>query len=55
MVFVENTADVHEVVRVCTKHSVLVISFGKATSLEGDVNAPTGGISVDTSRMDEGI
>ena len=37
--------------RVCAEHRVPVIAFGTGTSLEGHVNAPGGGISLDTSRM----
>ncbi|WP_378949997.1 FAD-binding oxidoreductase [Mesorhizobium sp. ANAO-SY3R2] len=53
VVFAESTADVQEVVRVCAEHRVPVIAFGTGTSLEGHVNAPAGGISLDTSRMDK--
>jgi D-lactate dehydrogenase (cytochrome) len=42
---------VQEVVRACAEHRVPVIAFGTGTSLEGHVNAPGGGISLDTSRM----
>jgi D-lactate dehydrogenase (cytochrome) len=49
--FVETTAEVQDIVRVCAEHRVPVIPFGTGTSLEGHVNAPGGGISVDTSRM----
>ena len=45
------TEEVQEVVRVCAEHRVPVIAFGIGTSLEGHVNAPGGGISLDTSRM----
>ena len=37
--------------RVCAEHRVPVIAFGTGTSLEGHVNAPGGGISLDMSRM----
>src|SRR5262245_33804530 len=47
----ESTDEVQEIVRVCAEHRVPVIAFGVGTSLEGHVNAPGGGISVDTSRM----
>ncbi|WP_315923805.1 FAD-binding oxidoreductase [Mesorhizobium sp. SP-1A] len=51
VVFPESTAEVQEVVRVCALHRVPVIAFGVGSSLEGHVNAPGGGISLDTSRM----
>ena len=51
VVFAERTEDVQEVVRLCAEHRVPVIAFGTGTSLEGHVNAPHGGISVDLGRM----
>ncbi|TJX50279.1 MAG: FAD-binding oxidoreductase, partial [Mesorhizobium sp.] len=49
--FVESTAEVQDIVRACAAHRVPVIAFGVGSSLEGHTNAPGGGISVDTSRM----
>ena len=40
-----------EIVRVCAEHRAPVIPFGTGSSLEGHLNAPFGGISVDLSRM----
>lgn len=51
VVFAESTEEVVEVVKVCAEHKVPVIAFGTGSSLEGHVNAPAGGISVDMSRM----
>jgi D-lactate dehydrogenase (cytochrome) len=51
VVFVEAAADVSEVVRVAQVYNVPIIPFGAGTSLEGHVNAPEGGISLDFSRM----
>lgn len=51
VIFVESTAEVSEIVRVAAEYSVPLIPFGTGTSLEGHVNAPGGGISIDTSRM----
>ncbi|WP_158972124.1 FAD-binding oxidoreductase [Chachezhania sediminis] len=53
VVFPESTAEVAEIVRICAAHKVPVIGFGIGSSLEGHVNAPAGGISVDFSRMDK--
>ncbi|MGE0280027.1 MAG: FAD-binding oxidoreductase [Rhizobiaceae bacterium] len=49
--FPESTEEVQAIVRTCAEHRVPVIPFGTGTSLEGHVNAPGGGISIDTSRM----
>ena len=49
--FAEAAEEVQEVVRICADHSVPVIPFGTGSSLEGHVNAPGGGISVDLSKM----
>ncbi|CAN7493066.1 FAD-binding protein [Rhizobium sp. LjRoot30] len=51
VVFAENADDVKTVVRACADHRVPVIPFGTGSSLEGQVNAPSGGISIDFSRM----
>ncbi len=53
VVFVETTAEVQEVVRLCAQHKVPIIAYGTGTSLEGHINAPLGGISVDLSRMNK--
>ena len=53
VVFAGSTEDVQTVVRVCAEHRVPIIPFGTGTSLEGHVNAPAGGISLDLSRMDQ--
>lgn len=49
--FVESANDVKAVVKACAEHKVPVIPFGTGSSLEGQVNAPSGGISIDFSRM----
>jgi D-lactate dehydrogenase (cytochrome) len=42
---------VQEIVRLCAAHHVPVIGFGQGTSLEGQVNAPGGGICLDFRDM----
>ena len=51
VVFVESTEEVQIVVRACAAHGLPVVAFGTGSSLEGQVNAPKGGICVDLSRM----
>lgn len=51
VIFVQSTEEVAEVMRVANTHGVPVIPFGTGTSLEGHVNAPGGGISIDLSQM----
>ena len=51
VVFPGTTEEVAQIVRICADHSVPVIAYGTGTSLEGHVNAPAGGVSIDTSRM----
>jgi D-lactate dehydrogenase (cytochrome) len=51
VVFVQDVADIQDVVRICAQRKVPVIPFGTGTSLEGQVNAPAGGISIDTRDM----
>ncbi len=55
VVFPESTEDVAEIVRTCAAHDVPVIAFGVGSSLEGHVNAPFGGVSIDMSRMNRVI
>ncbi|MBN7757377.1 FAD-binding protein [Nitratireductor aquimarinus] len=46
-----NVEEVQDVVRLCAEHRVPVIPFGTGSSLEGHVNAPAGGISLDLMNM----
>jgi D-lactate dehydrogenase (cytochrome) len=50
--FAQTTEEVSEVVKLCAASNVPVIPFGVGSSLEGHVNAPMGGISIDLGRMD---
>jgi D-lactate dehydrogenase (cytochrome) len=51
VVFPQTTADVQEIVRICAAQRVPVIAFGTGTSLEGHINAPLGGVSIDFRDM----
>jgi D-lactate dehydrogenase (cytochrome) len=51
VVYAETEAEVVEIVKVCAEHRVPIIAYGTGTSLEGHINAPVGGITVDLSRM----
>ena len=52
VIFAKETADVAAVVAVCQAHQCPIIPFGVGSSLEGHVNAPLGGVSVDMNAMD---
>jgi D-lactate dehydrogenase (cytochrome) len=51
VVFPHSTEEVQEIVRLCAAHGVPVIPYGTGTSLEGHVNAPLGGVSIDFRDM----
>lgn len=51
VVYPESTEEVARIVKLCAAHDVPVVPFGTGTSFEGHVNAPFGGVSVDTSMM----
>src|SRR6516164_7779854 len=51
VVFPQSTEDVQDVVRICAAHRVPIIPFGTGTSLEGHINAPQGGVSIDLMQM----
>ena len=53
IVFARTTQEVSEIVQICATHKVPIIAFGTGTSLEGQINAPAGGISVDLTQMDK--
>jgi len=52
VLFAETEAEIAEAVKLCAEARMPVIPFGTGTSLEGHVNAPFGGVSLDLSRMD---
>jgi D-lactate dehydrogenase (cytochrome) len=51
VVFAESRDDVIDLVKLCARHDAPIVPFGVGTSLEGHVNAPHGGVSLDCSRM----
>jgi D-lactate dehydrogenase (cytochrome) len=51
VVMAQATVDIQDVVRICAPRSVPVIAFGTGTSLEGQVNAPAGGVCIDLRDM----
>jgi len=53
VVFPQNTGDVQQIVRICADKGVPVIPFGVGTSLEGHINAPIGGVSIDVRDMNK--
>ena len=50
--FAETEAEVQTLVEVCGEYATPIVAFGVGSSLEGHVNAPEGGISIDLSKMD---
>jgi D-lactate dehydrogenase (cytochrome) len=51
VVMARSTEDIQDVVRICAERRVPVIPFGTGTSLEGQVNAPAGGVCIDLREM----
>jgi len=51
VLFPQTTDEVADAVRIGAKHRIPIIPFGVGSSFEGHINAPFGGLSIDTSRM----
>src|SRR5882672_6263076 len=51
--FARSTEEVSAIVKICAKHKVPVIPYGAGTSLEGQVAALHGGISIDLMEMNK--
>ena len=55
VVFPQSTEEVQQTVRICAGNGVAIIPYGVGTSLEGHVNAPIGGVSIDFRDMNRVI
>ena len=53
VVFPQSSEEVQDIVRICAQNRVPIIPFGTGTSLEGHVNAPFGGVSIDVRDMNK--
>src|SRR5437868_15322474 len=51
VVFPQSAEDVQDAVRICVQHKMPVIPYGTGTSLEGHINAPQGGVTLDFREM----
>ncbi len=53
VIYPHRTDEVSDIVAICAEYRAPVIPFGTGTSLEGQVNAPSGGICVDLLEMND--
>ncbi|MBI1203840.1 MAG: FAD-binding protein [Rhodopseudomonas sp.] len=53
VVYPQSTEEVQQIVRICARHAMPIIAFGTGSSLEGHVNAPLGGVSIDFRDMNK--
>jgi len=53
VIFAENVDEISSIMQACHKLGCPVIAFGAGSSLEGHVNAPHGGVSIDMSQLDQ--
>src|SRR5437879_7311145 len=51
VVLAHTAEDVQKIVRICAAQRVPVLSYGTGTSLEGHINAPYGGVTIDFTEM----
>ncbi len=51
VIFPDNTSEVVDIVNLCRASRTPIIPFGVGTSLEGHLNAPFGGVSLDFAHM----
>jgi D-lactate dehydrogenase (cytochrome) len=53
VVFARSTEEVAKIVAICTRERIPMVPFGVGSSLEGQVNALEGGVTIDLSQMDK--
>jgi D-lactate dehydrogenase (cytochrome) len=53
VIFPQSTEEVQQIVRICAEHGMPIVAFGTGSSLEGHVNAPEGGVSLDFRDMNK--
>jgi len=53
VIWPESTEEVQQVVEVARTYGVPIVPYGAGTSLEGHINAPHGGLSLDFARMNK--
>jgi len=53
VVFPQSTEEVQQIVRICAQHKMPIVAFGTGSSLEGHINAPAGGVSLDFRDMNK--
>jgi D-lactate dehydrogenase (cytochrome) len=53
VVFAHSTAEVAKIVAICARDRIPMIPFGVGSSLEGQVNALEGGVTIDLSQMNQ--
>lgn len=53
VIMAQSTEEVSTILAACTAHNIPVIPFGAGSSIEGQIHAPQGGISIDLSEMDK--
>eukprot|EP01038_Epipyxis_sp_PR26KG_P007430 gene7430-10126_t len=51
ILFPQSTQDVSAIVKLCLKYNICIVPYGGGTSLEGQLLAINGGVSLDFSRM----
>jgi D-lactate dehydrogenase (cytochrome) len=53
VIFAKSAEEISSIMQICHKLGCPVIAFGAGSSLEGHVNAPYGGISIDMNQLDQ--